>query len=228
MEDIEPRKMTIIPYETVRFDKKVKSLTDFVAMYNPTTFSHKIAIEYEDGQAVGSSTTDPKFSVVKPADFNVELFLDGTGASPSDSYDGSSVQSQVDHFTSVCATYYGDLHGPCHVKILWGEQLFKGVLTSMNVTYTLFNKDGIPLRAKISATFIAAMFDTHRVKTEKDNSPDLTHERTVLEGDTLQLMSDRIYGDPKYYFQVAQANGLKNFRNLTPGQKIYFPPINKA
>ncbi len=39
--------------------------------------------------------------------------------------------------------------------------------------------------------------------------------------------SYRIYGDSKYYLEVAKANNLTNFRKLTPGQEIFFPPIQK-
>jgi nucleoid-associated protein YgaU len=41
------------------------------------------------------------------------------------------------------------------------------------------------------------------------------------------LMCYRIYGDPKYYLQVAEANGISNFRKLIPGTDITFPPLHK-
>lgn len=236
----EYRKMTFIPYDSVKFETE-KTDQHFVAMYNPTTFVRKNAIEYDDGQSGGTSKAEPKFVVIKPSDLSVELFLDGTGTSPSfinnkkeqngeraASDKSVDVQTQVDNFTKTCAEYYGNQHGPNYVKILWGKQLFKGVLTSMDVTFTLFDRHGVPLRAKIAATFLECISDTHRVKEDKNSSPDLTHVRTVLEGDTLPLMAHKIYGDPKYYLQVAQANGLKNYRKLRPGQTLYFPPIDKA
>ena len=70
--------------------------------------------------------------------------------------------------------------------------------------------------------------EAQRAAREKKSSPDLTHERVVKEGDNLPLMTYRIYGDPKYYLEVARVNGLTNFRKLTPGQKIVFPPIEKV
>jgi nucleoid-associated protein YgaU len=41
-------------------------------------------------------------------------------------------------------------------------------------------------------------------------------------------MCFRIYGDSKYYLDVAAANGLDDFRSLTPGAEIRFPPIDKT
>jgi len=41
-------------------------------------------------------------------------------------------------------------------------------------------------------------------------------------------MTFRIYGDSKYYLEVAKANNITNFRKLTVGGKIFFPPIQKT
>jgi phage tail protein X len=60
---------------------------------------------------------------------------------------------------------------------------------------------------------------------ENKQSPDLTHIRTVIEGDTLPLLCYREYGDSKYYYQVAQVNGLTDFKKLPAGMKLAFPPI---
>jgi nucleoid-associated protein YgaU len=50
----------------------------------------------------------------------------------------------------------------------------------------------------------------------------------VKKGDTLPLMCYRIYGDSRYYLQVAMANRLTNFRNLQVGDELFFPPIEKT
>ena len=40
-------------------------------------------------------------------------------------------------------------------------------------------------------------------------------------------MCFKIYGDPRYYLDVARANRIDNFRKLTPGTRIFFPPLKK-
>ena len=37
-----------------------------------------------------------------------------------------------------------------------------------------------------------------------------------------------IYGDPRYYLQVADVNGLGNFRDLEAGVNLVFPPLAKT
>lgn len=61
-----------------------------------------------------------------------------------------------------------------------------------------------------------------------NGSPDLTHYRTVKEGDTLPLMAQRHYGSPGYVGLVVAANRLENHRALKVGRKLYFPPIDKT
>src|SRR5262249_31720019 len=43
----------------------------------------------------------------------------------------------------------GKIHAPPIVAFVWNRQVFVGVMESLNVTYTLFRQDGIPLRAKL-------------------------------------------------------------------------------
>ena len=111
------------------------------------------------------------------------------------------------------------------MKLAWGSLISKCVLKSAEVTYTLFKPDGYPLRAKAKATFAENIEDALRVAEERKSSPDLTHIRTVRQGDHLSLMSQQLYGDPSYYIQVAVFNKLKNYRRLEVGQKLRFPPI---
>jgi nucleoid-associated protein YgaU len=49
----------------------------------------------------------------------------------------------------------------------------------------------------------------------------------VKAGDDLPSLCSQVYGDPLLYLQVAEANGLDNFRELAPGTRIFFPPLAK-
>ena len=91
----------------------------------------------------------------------------------------------------------------------------------------MFRPDGSPLRAIINATFTEVLSQPAAQGEDKKSSPDLTHIRVVKEGDTLPSMANDIYGDFSYYLEVAKANNLQDFRNLMPGQKLYFPPFDK-
>jgi hypothetical protein len=193
----------------------------FEVMFNPTTYSQKYEIDYENEQGAGTTGNTQKFGSIKPKDYSFEFVIDGTGAS-AEPVDVSEV---LDDFLTTAAKMDGDIHRPPFLKLSWGDLIATCVLKSADISYTLFNPDGKPLRVKINASFSENIPDEQRVAEEGKNSPDLTHVRTVNEGDYLSLMSDVIYKDFSFYYQIAQANELNNFRKLKTGSSLKFPPL---
>jgi nucleoid-associated protein YgaU len=104
----------------------------------------------------------------------------------------------------------------------------KGICTSLNITYKLFNPNGKPIRAICKVSIRELKEEERRVAEERNSTSDLTQYRMIKKGDTLPLLCYRIYGHSKYYLQVAQANGLSNFRELQPGDELFFPPVDKV
>lgn len=208
----------------------------YEVMFNPTTVSRKYGVEYHDRQGPGDSGSPQIPNKIRPSQFSFEFVIDGTGAVA----DGSStkkvgdpshkkdVEKEVKDFLTVTGKYQSELHRPYYLKISWGSFIWLCVLSFAEVTYTLFKPDGDPLRARIKATFEEQKEDPLRVAEEGKKSPDLTHVHTVQAGDSLSLLCQRYYGDPGRYLQIAQYNGLKNYRRLEPGLRLQFPPIKNA
>lgn len=196
-------------------------------LVNPESYSQKISVKFSEKQAPGTTAKMPKFSKMEPQKLDFELLFDSTGVINGVKDDENGVESELAKFKKLVLEYKGDKHRPRFLSIYWGTLKFDCCLENLDITYKLFRADGLPLRALAKVGFIGSMDDTKRVNKENSKSPDLTHVRTVNEGDTLPLMSFKIYGDSKYYIEVAKANGLNDFRNLKTGQKIKFPPIEK-
>ncbi|MDX1671721.1 MAG: hypothetical protein R3211_05220 [Balneolaceae bacterium] len=213
-------KLKIIPYKDAKYSQKDEEKI-FKVMFNPQEYSLKYEIENDDSQGIGTSATEINFKKMKPQDLSLDFTLDGTGASG----ELIDVPDRVQDFLGAVYEYNGDEHEPRNLRVNWGTLSFKCVLKTVSVKFTLFDSDGKPIRAKISAAFIGFVEDELRVAKEDSSSPDLTHQRIVHEGDTLPLMCHRIYGDAGYYLQVAEVNNLTNFRNLETGRKLIFPPL---
>ena len=194
---------------------------EFAAMFNPENYAIKYEVESDDTGGSGTSGSAPTFQRLKPQDLTLDFTLDGTGATG----EKVDVPDKVKEFLQVAYEYQGDEHRPRYLKIIWGTLIFKCVLKTANIQHSLFNPEGKTLRAKITATFTGFIEDTLRAAQEDSSSPDLTHMRIVKDGDTLPLMAFKIYGDSKYYFQIAKINNLKNLKKLETGQKILFPPL---
>lgn len=196
-------------------------------LVNPESYSQKITVKFSEKQAPGTTGKMPKFSKMEPQKLDFELLFDATGVINGVQDDQNGVEAELARFKKLVLEYKGDKHRPRFLSIYWGTLKFDCCLENLDITYKLFRADGLPLRALVKAGFIGSMDDTKRVAVENANSPDLTHVRTAMEGDTLPLMAFRIYGDPKYYIEVAKANGLDHFRDLKTGMRIIFPPIAK-
>ncbi len=216
----ELKKMKIEAFDSLEYTNQVGS---FSLMFNPSTYQQKYEIEYEDAQGQGTSGSAQTFARIKPQEDSFEFVFDGTGVSS----EKADVSDLIEEFLDLTARNNGDIHRPNYLQISWGNLISRCVLKSANVTYNLFKADGFPLRAKVNATFSENIDDTRRVAEEGNSSPDLTHYRTVVKGDSLPLLAFRIYGDPAYYLEVARVNGLDDFRVLVPGTKLRFPPLDQ-
>jgi hypothetical protein len=196
------------------------------AMINPENYTLETKVEFNDGQAGGTSGSQPRFEKKPPGELAFEFLYDNTGI-----IDGNKREDISDDLTKLnefLMGYDGDIHQTRFFKLVWGTSLMKGVCSSLSITYKLFNPDGKPIRATCKITIREVAEEEARVLEENNSSPDLTHFRIVKKGDTLPLMCYKIYGDSKYYIQVAHMNKLYNFRNLKPGDEIFFPPFNKT
>ncbi len=180
-------------------------------------------MEYDSAQGSGTTNSRMEFKKMKPGDMSLSLFIDGTGANGV----AIDVQEKIAKFQTVTG-YNGNIHRPNYLKVAWGTlQIKRCVLKGASIAYKMFKPDGVPLRAIISADFTDNSDDQTRVAIAQDESPDLTHMRLVKAGDTLPALCYEIYGDAQYYLEVAKANRIDNFRSLSPGLRILFPPLEK-
>ena len=199
----------------------------FEALINPETYTLAYKLKFsKGGQGQGTSGKQLKYEYTEPADMSFDFLFDNTGIIDGEPRD--SVADDLQRFKEVVIDYKGDSHEPRHFKLVWGENsIFKGRVTEVDITYKLFNADGTPIRATAKVTFKSSIEEEKRAAKEDKQSPDLTQLVTVKAGDTLPLLCYRIYGTPQYYLQVADRNGLSNFRTLKPGMSLTFPPVAK-
>lgn len=195
----------------------------FEVMLNPSSYSHAYSISYSQKEALGQLGSDSKFSGIKPEKVNFDMVIDGTGV--VNLIGASDVKTQIKQLTDIVYKYDGSNHEPNHVRLLWGSLIFFGRLDSLSVEYTLFKPSGEPLRAKVKLAFSGFMSKEEEALRANRSSPDLTHLIEVKAGDTLPLLCYRVYKDCSYYLEVARVNNITNFRDLTPGSRLHFPPL---
>ncbi len=221
-------KLTIESWSKI--DRPGKAEKVFTAYINPDEFTINYSVQQDTNAPLGSISSIGKFLRVPPLEMSLKFFLDGTNSTGTK----IDVAEEIRKFYQAVG-YDGVGHRTRYLRLKWGKlslirnepDVLDCCLKSASIQYKLFKPDGTPLRAIITATFVEVKDYEKQEQERLDSSPDLTHVRTVMEGDTLPGMTYKIYGDLKYYLEVAKVNKLDDFRSLKPGTKIFFPPFDK-
>ncbi len=215
-------KMNIVAYSDDKFSKKA-SAGNYVFMLNPESLKWDRSIEYNDQQVIDANKGSSKYKATPGEKLSFDVVIDCTGVVDSTRVD---LPAEIKQLKKVVYDFNGTIHRPNYVSINWGNSMaFEGVLTSFSTSYSLFKPDGTPLRAKISLGFSSYTDPVTAAKEAAKSSPDLTHHIDVVAGDTLPLLSERVFNSSEYFLQIAQSNGLNKFRHLKPGTRLIVPPL---
>lgn len=216
LDDVQLAKLTIVSFKDQQFRQPVGT---WRALFNPTELKFARKTSWNNEQPAGASGPTTSFGNGEPAEISIELFFDGTGVVLGT----ETVTQRVEGLLSL-TRLQGDTHQPYYAHLYWGAFTFRGVLKSADVTYTLFDRAGMPLRAKVTAVFQEVVAPEHRAAEDRLSSPDLRQTWVVNDGDTIYAIADRVYGSPVHWRGIAAANDLVNPRSLTPGSVLVLPP----
>ena len=89
---------------------------------------------------------------------------------------------------------------------------------------TLFNSDGVPLRATVSLSLREYKTLEEQLQALNLQSADHTRVHVVRQGETLPQIAYSAYQDPRRWRLIADHNRLLNVRHLTPGAVLELPP----
>lgn len=225
--------LSISAYSTEKRDEEGSALETFEAIFEVESFTRKYEHVYQGAATAGINTSAraAKYSYSRPSYLSFQLFIDGTGLAQSGmdvlAEPELAAEEQISRFLDVCHHYDGEIHQPRFLVIKWGSMAFNCRLASVEITYTLFDTNGDPLRAELNAVFLEDINDELRAKLEDKRSPDIARSRTVLAGDSLPSLCRKIYGSEAWFLALARYNGIDHPREIRPGMEIQFPPLEE-
>ena len=113
---------------------------------------------------------------------------------------------------------------PSPVVFEWGEFQFFAVITGVTQKFTLFTKDGTPVRAEVDVD-LSQHLDNKLYKNTNPTSGGGPLERVwqVRAGDRLDLIAAQVYGDSQKWRLIAARNDIHNPLLLRPGQSLRIP-----
>jgi len=235
--------LKIIAFDKPEGNKKEQEKKAFMIDFNPNTFTVTTKIEFKNEDGKGKTGGDPQFDKIPPLEFSIEFTIDGTGVAlqklppdPQTKFNNTKnnnpsqnkndyVKNRIKELREVVTDINPSIHRPYYLAVLWGTFYINCILTSLTVTYSLFDEAGSPLRAKVNCAFRQRKESGAENRQTSLESADLTKSVLVKEGDLLPLLSKANYESSEYYLQLAKANKLKDFRRLSPGTKLIIPPM---
>lgn len=218
LDDVLLAKLTIEPY----LDQEFKRLggPPWQALFNPTELAFSRKNKYNTTPSAGASKPQTSYGGGEPDQVSLDLFLDGTGVVESP----LTVAARVEALLEL-TSFQGNTHQPYYLHAFWGSFEFRGVMTQADVTYTLFDRSGEPLRAKVKITLQEVVAPEPLSAKEGSESPDLYQSWLVEEGQRLEQIAFSVYGSADFWRPLAAANGLRNPRALAAGQTLVLPPL---
>ena len=195
-------------------------LTGPIALcFNPTEYQRAKANSFAEIGIPGLETPPIQYVRGESEKLTVELLAD-----TSDTLD--DVRARYTDPIRELMNINAELHAPPIVRLSWGSESFKGVIDSLNLTFTLFTPNGIPLRAKIALSLKEYRPVDVQVRQVPKNSPNVNKAYVVRLGDTLSGIAGALYSDPTQWRAIAAASGIVDPRELQPGTKLTVPKLN--
>lgn len=183
-------------------------------LFYPSDYSMKKSNAFATTKVFGQ-TPAVQFTGVELETLDMDLFFD--------TYEkNEDVRDHTQKMTDLLSID-PELHAPPVLKFIWGNLNFTCVLTSVTKKFTMFRKDGIPVRATLTVSF--QEYPVEKGSEDKRHSSDRTKVYTVQEGDSLWNIAARMYGNPATWRPIAEKNSIENPRILEKGRNITIPPL---
>lgn len=186
-------------------------------LFNPSDLSLDRGSHYASMPVPGLSMPILQYIRGESDVLHLELFLDRT----SQGADIEANLQDLEGFTQID----GALHAPPVVEFAWGKFKFTGVITSFRQKMTLFAEDGRRLRTRVVLSLKSYKSAEVQLRELKLSSPDRSHVRVLREGETLAHIAHEVYGDPRMWRPIAEANGIERPRFVEPGTPLWIPAL---
>jgi nucleoid-associated protein YgaU len=195
-------------------DTEIKQIK---VLFNPEKYSLEKSATWEEK---GRQKT-LEFVGISRKSFSIELFFD--------TYEqGADVRSHTNEIVQLMdpAIDYKGKKVPPVCVFSWGGFNFRGIVEKVTQNFTLFFNDGKPARAVLTVGFKQFNYPSEQARGNPPGDP--TKVRIIKEGETLNLIAAREYGDPALWRLIADQNRetIRNPRDLKAGTTIVIPALD--
>lgn len=186
-------------------------------LFNPKEYVIEKRTPWKEHEIQGLDSPAVEFTLGERKRLSMELF-----------FDTSDEKTDVREYTDLIEELMMvnvDEHRPPLLLFVWGNLKFKCVLEDLVQRFTMFKSDGTPLRAILKVLFKEYSTGASQFKEKPRNSSDHTKRIIMREGETLQSISAREYGDPTKWREIAEPNDINDPLAVQPGTALKLPPL---
>ena len=198
--------------------------------FNPVSFRIERRVSYVKCRQKENEANHTTFAGVVAPVMYVSLFFDTSGGVAFNGMDTmmkGNVSELVDEFTAYTQIIPG-LHRPPLVVFSWGTTLFPGFITEINTNYTMFDKDGIPLRARMDMVIEGYPEDGSGGAKIPLESPDRTKARVVSDSSSIWGLAGKEYDDVGRWREIAKANAIMDPFAIPSGTVLKVPALKDS
>jgi hypothetical protein len=204
---------------TIRILDGNAAASEVEVLFNPAEYSVEYSASYQETAPPGLNNPIIQFVNGNARVLTMDLFFDTYTDGG-----GSNVSDLTSRFTNMLGID-GSLHAPPRVEFRWGVFKFTAIVEKVTERFTMFLADGTPVRATLAVTFKQYQTVAEQLMNPRRNSSDKTQRRVLEVHDSVWLMADREYGDPRFWRLIARANRISEPRKIEPGTVLTLPPV---
>jgi hypothetical protein len=214
-------------YQLTQDGQKDNSGISVPCMFNPYEYEVRKTNSYTAGPMNNSAVPEVEFKSSGPQTLTLNLIFD-TYDSEGETKEDVSLTTRklwqlMDPKSTTVSGTQNKIPAP-QVAFEWGKLLFKAVITNMTQKFTLFDKDGIPVRATVNITFQQYRdFDKYGYQNPTSGGGPVHGIRKVIAGDRLDTIAQESYGDVSKWRLIAEHNQITNPLAIIPGLLLTVP-----
>lgn len=204
--------------------------TEVECMFNPTEYRINTSLTTHGRPTHNAESGAWEFGGSNPKTFSTQLFFDQYADLAGDVTE--PVTRLMSWTNPTESSKRADRPAPPLVEFQWGSnpalQGFQGFLKQVNVTYTLFRKNGTPVQAKVDITIegLPEPWGASQNPTSHGASSRRTH--TMIDGDTLASVAFAEYGRAGHWRAIAQFNDIDDPLRVGAGTILLLPKAADA
>jgi hypothetical protein len=192
-------------------------------LFNPADITITKGTNWNAPDAKGKNSRPLKFQQGTPAQMQLTLMFDTTK-------DGNPVTDYTNRLLSLTMVREKSKNSdgtkrPPYCQFVWGKiPSFKAVVKNLQLKFTYFSSQGVPLRAQATLTLEEYQDDPTWLQNPTSMTPSPHSVRQVLPGQTLDRIAAEVYGDPSKWRLIAERNNILDPLDL-PLVPIAIPPL---